>query len=395
MANKQLMLPANRAFNSDGLPEAGATAELYESGGLVPANFYADDGLVTSLGSTLTANGAGRFATAAYQDETVAFRLIIKDADGNELDDIDPFYFGHMTGSAGPQGTNATVLDSTVTTSTLAAGSSATASVTDLGSGTYRLVLGIPRGDTGASGALSDGTYSGITVSGTGSLLDVVADHITNIRLANMADSTIKGRAVGAGTGDPTDLTGTQVAAILDASSIYVRQDASLVHEIWIPAGSFVSRTTNGAADGTAESTTNLIMRSTKDFDASTIEYVQAELGMPKSWDEGTITVKFVWEATSTGDVVWGAQAVCISDDDVTDAAFGATQTVTDSVTATTDTMHSAYTAAITPGGTPAANDTMILQVYRNASNAADTCTVDAKLRGVWVKLTTNAKDDS
>jgi hypothetical protein len=41
-------------------------------------------------------------------------------------------------------------------------------------------------------------------------------DWATNARLANMAQSTIKGRAAGAGTGDPTDLTATQATAILD-----------------------------------------------------------------------------------------------------------------------------------------------------------------------------------
>ncbi len=42
-------------------------------------------------------------------------------------------------------------------------------------------------------------------------------DAVTNAKLANMAQSTIKGRAAGAGTGDPQDLTATQATAILDA----------------------------------------------------------------------------------------------------------------------------------------------------------------------------------
>jgi hypothetical protein len=41
-------------------------------------------------------------------------------------------------------------------------------------------------------------------------------DGITNTKLANMAESTVKGRAAGAGTGDPTDLTATQATAILN-----------------------------------------------------------------------------------------------------------------------------------------------------------------------------------
>lgn len=40
---------------------------------------------------------------------------------------------------------------------------------------------------------------------------------VSNAKLANMAQSTIKGRAAGAGTGVPTDLSATQATAILDA----------------------------------------------------------------------------------------------------------------------------------------------------------------------------------
>jgi len=41
------------------------------------------------------------------------------------------------------------------------------------------------------------------------------ANSVTNTLLADMAQATVKGRASGAGTGDPSDLTGTQVIAIL------------------------------------------------------------------------------------------------------------------------------------------------------------------------------------
>lgn len=62
-----------------------------------------------------------------------------------------------------------------------------------------------------------DGTTKYIQVTNlvTGGV--VSDDSVTNAKLANMAQSTIKGRAAGAGTGDPTDLTGTQATVILDA----------------------------------------------------------------------------------------------------------------------------------------------------------------------------------
>jgi hypothetical protein len=45
---------------------------------------------------------------------------------------------------------------------------------------------------------------------------------LTNAKLADMAQATVKGRASGAGTGVPTDLTAAQVRAILGSQSIQV-----------------------------------------------------------------------------------------------------------------------------------------------------------------------------
>lgn len=59
---------------------------------------------------------------------------------------------------------------------------------------------------------------SWVQLGGAGSIPN---DSVTNAMLSNMAESTIKGRAVGAGTGDPTDLTALQTNAIL--STIVVK----------------------------------------------------------------------------------------------------------------------------------------------------------------------------
>lgn len=68
-----------------------------------------------------------------------------------------------------------------------------------------------------ATTATELGYLSGVT-SAIQTQLDAKATlPIANTGLDDMAESTIKGRAAGAGTGDPTDLTATQATAILNA----------------------------------------------------------------------------------------------------------------------------------------------------------------------------------
>lgn len=56
----------------------------------------------------------------------------------------------------------------------------------------------------------------------------VADDAITNAKAANMAQSTIKGRASGAGTGDPTDLTATQAATIIAEADTLLEANGSV-----------------------------------------------------------------------------------------------------------------------------------------------------------------------
>lgn len=214
---------------------------------------------------------------------------------------------------------------------------------------------------------------------------------VANAGLDSMAEATVKGRAAGVGTGGPSDLTAAQVAAILAGSVVDVKGKQT----IWVPASAMIARTSNGAATGTAESSTNKVMQATLDFDAAADEFAQFQIAMPKGWNESTVTAQFVWLAGNTGNVVWGIQGVCISDDDALDAAFGTAQTVTDGVTATSDVMISAETAAITLAGTPAAGDLAVFQVYRDADNGSDTLAVDAKLLGVRLFYTIDAPTDA
>lgn len=167
---------------------------------------------------------------------------------------------------------------------------------------------------------------------------------------------------------------------------------------IWIPATAMIPRTTNGAAIGTVEMTTNKNMVKTLDFDATTQEFAQFNIRMPKSWNEGTVTFVPVWSHAATVTnfgVVWGLDAVAISDDDTLDVAFGTEQTSADTGGTTNDLYHGPESSAITIAGTPTTNDLVQYRIHRNPAHASDTMAVDARLHGVTVHYTTDAETDA
>jgi hypothetical protein len=233
-------------------------------------------------------------------------------------------------------------------------------------------------------------TYNGspanraeVTVTGHGlqivtPVLDVTAGDYFELKLSSETDTSI-------------DLNSPRTWFAME-----IVAGAGGVQSIPILAGAMTPRTTNGASLGSQETTTNKIMLPSLAYDASTIEYAQFLFPMPKSWNEGSVTAQFIWTgASGSGDVIWGIQAVAISDGDALDAAFGTAQEVTDSLTTALDNHTSSFTSAVTIGGTPAEGDTVCFQVYRKASDGGDTLAVDALLLGIRLNITTNAGDDS
>lgn len=166
-----------------------------------------------------------------------------------------------------------------------------------------------------------------------------------------------------------------------------------------IMAPAIVARKTNGPYRGETEVGTNKIMRRSLDFDASTIEYAQFAMVMPKSWNEGTVSFAPIWAhgATTTNfKVSWGLRAVALSDGDALDAAMGTAQYSNDTGGATNTLYKGPESAAITIGGSPQQGDVVVFEIYRKADDGTnDTLAVDASLLGIELYITTDAGDDA
>lgn len=325
------------------------------------------------------------------------------------------FDFGIPQGDQGIQGPAASVAVGVV--NTLPPGSLAT--VTNVGTSSAAIFdFGIPEGDPGemtgpvssvdGQAAVFDGvggtavkafTATGIVKAASGVLSAATAgtDYVgpsTTLTAGSgltgggdlSANRTIN---VGAGTGITVNADDVAIASAYQAVG---------KQPIYIPAAAMVARTTNGAAPGATEMTTNKQMVKTLDFDTSTQEFAQFSIRMPKSWNEGTVTFVPVWSHASTTTnfgVVWALEAVAISNDDTLDAAWGTAGTSTDTGGTTNDLYEGPESSAITIGGTPAEGDTVYFQVKRNVSDGSDTMAVDARLHGVLLYITTNAANDA
>lgn len=162
---------------------------------------------------------------------------------------------------------------------------------------------------------------------------------------------------------------------------------------IYVDAGAMVPCTTNGALQSTHEYPTNDVDIDHYAFDGgATEERVQFKMVMPANWNRGTIKAKFYWSSAtgSTADdtVEWGIKAGALSDSDAIDVALGTPQVISDVLLANdgADMQLSDATPAITVGGTPVLDDTIIFEVYRN-TDGTDNMAEDAWLLGVLIQI--------
>jgi len=224
-------------------------------------------------------------------------------------------------------------------------------------SGTHDLILDTNGGTNSGNITITDGANGNITLSpnGTGEVQAV----------------------------DAADATGAVKIAGLET--------------IFVPATAMFGTTTNGAEANAVETTATRPEMKVLDFDASTIEYAQFSIAMPKSWNEGTLTFQAFWSpsTTNTGNALIGLQGVSVANDATSDVTFDAAVDVTDAGTGTVeDVLVSPVSSAVTVKSA-AADTYTYFQVARNATSGSDTFTGDVRLLGIKIFYTTDAANDA
>ena len=171
---------------------------------------------------------------------------------------------------------------------------------------------------------------------------------------------------------------------------------ASGTATLTLPASCFVPTVTAGAAEDTGMTE----LSAQHDYYLTAFSFSGAKayatltdpIIMPANYDGGPITATIEWmiNSTNTGTVLWGVQLLGLADGTLLTAAWGTAQEVTDTPNGTALTnLLSAATPAITPGGTPAANNGLHVLVYRDPAN--DTGNTVAYLLSVRLRFGINA----
>lgn len=163
----------------------------------------------------------------------------------------------------------------------------------------------------------------------------------------------------------------------------------SVISNFWIAASEFIPRTTSGAGIDSRELGVNNYDELL--FDAATTEFAQALTTMPSNYNNGSLNARFSWTANgATGSVVWGIQALSISNGSGLSNAFGSAGLSTGSITSNNILSINPATSLITLGGIPQANSPVLFQIYRDAANAQDNLSIDARLLGVEINYTSS-----
>ena len=211
-------------LNEDINASAGIVySKLTLTGSIVNADIAAAAGIaVTKLAVTATDRILGRdtAGAGAVEELTVGGGVEFTGSGGIQTS----AFTGDVTKAAG--GTATTIANDAVTTVKINNNAVTLAKLADIATDS---LIGRDTASTGdpevisvgggieftGSGGIQVSAFTGdVTKTAGGTSTTIANDAVTNGKLANMANSTIKGRATG-GTGDPEDLTASQVKTIL------------------------------------------------------------------------------------------------------------------------------------------------------------------------------------
>ena len=167
---------------------------------------------------------------------------------------------------------------------------------------------------------------------------------------------------------------------------------------IWVPANAMTATASNGcAAIAAVETTSGRPDMYVLDFDKDSDEHAQFTVAFPKSWNAGTITFQAFWSGlAATGGVSWGLQGVAFADNDSIDTAYGTAVVVDDTEQGAVEEVNvSAVSGAVTIAGSPGDDELCYFRIFRDISDSNDDSGADARLHGIKVFYTTDAKNDA
>ena len=191
--------------------------------------------------------------------------------------------------------------------------------------------------------------------------------------------------------------TASRTYTLPDKDGVFVMTDDTTKQTVWIPAIGMSPGKTSACSDvGKIQIAAGQPDISTLDFNQSVVQECQFTVSMPKSWNQGTVSVELVWShAAGTGNVVWGISAVCFGDTDAIGVNFGTEIQITDNGGTANMQYVTADSGAITIANTPASKDLVYFKIRRIANSGTDTLNVDSRLHGMRLYYTSNAYTDA
>ena len=255
---------------------------------LLTENFYIIENATTNAETVQIKAASGSGATVTFATDDKSHKIIYLDGVATNTGVFDT---GFGSGDVTLTGTQ------TLTNKTLTAPKIGTSILDTNGNELFLL--------TATSSAVNELTYAN---AATGNNPSFTASGETNVGI-NLVP---KGSGVLQGNGSALKIAGKET--------------------MWVPAAAMYGPTTNPADAALVETTATRPDLNVWDFDASTQQYTQFTVAMPKSWNEGTVTYQVYWSpsTTNTGNAIFGLQAVACADGDTIDVAYGTAIEVTD-----------------------------------------------------------------